>query len=91
MYIGFYCKTFRKSLNVIVKDLITEGKSVSTIYSFENGSSNNFDHLELYIKLAYSEGKLDEFLSGLAKEVLIKHDGKAENWKTSRCCNEAIR
>ena len=69
MNIGAYCKKYRDDNLRTVKDIANGETSISTLYSFEYGQSNNFNHVALYIKFAISIGDEQNFMAGLIKEV----------------------
>lgn len=73
MNIGQYCKQYRVKKLRTVRDISNDKVNFSTLYSFENGQSNNFHHVELYIQFALSINDIDNFMSGLIKE--IQHNG----------------
>lgn len=69
MNVGQYCKQYRVNNLRTVRDISEDKVNISTLYSFENGQSNNFHHVELYIRFALSINDIDNFISGLIKEV----------------------
>lgn len=73
MNIGAYCKKYRVDNLRTVKDIANGETNISTLYSFENGQSHSFNHVELYIKFAISINDEYRFMSNLVKEV--KYNG----------------
>lgn len=55
--VGNFCKFFRKNiLNMTLKEFSEKTEiKVSTISAFENGRSNNLEHLNNYLKLSNPE------------------------------------
>lgn len=57
------CKTFRENvLQITLKEMsLKTGVKVSTISAFENGNSNNINHLFNYVVSCETELQLNEF------------------------------
>ena len=67
--IGEYCKQYRKSLGLKLKDVDT--CNIKTLSAFESGRSTNIKHLEKYVMLSVVNGDNDKFMFGLL-QVIIK-------------------
>lgn len=60
-----YCKQYRLSKGLILKDL-TNGGQVKTLSGFENSEGTaNIQHLEKYIRKSIELGDYDNFTEGL--------------------------
>ena len=68
-----FCKNFRENvLQIKLKDMeIKTGVKLSTISAFENGRSNNLNHIYLYIDCCTNSDHDEIFLAGI-KNTLRK-------------------
>lgn len=62
-----FCKQFRENiLQITLKEMeIKTGVKLSTISAFENGRSNNLNHLYLYVDSCVNSDHDEIFLAGI--------------------------
>lgn len=66
-----FCKQFRElNLSITLSEMQKQtGVKISTISAFENGRSNNLNHLYLYINCCKTEGQEKVFLAGIENNL----------------------
>lgn len=71
MTINEYCKRFRKEVlkKTLNKVSFETDVRISTISAFENGRSQNMNHLAIYIKACDSEQQKEVFFNGLIEQL----------------------
>lgn len=62
-----FCKTFRKrTLNKTLRDIeLEQGINIKTLSAFENGRSNNIEHLSIYLNACETDYHVNLFMKGL--------------------------
>lgn len=73
-----FCKHFRtRTLNKTLREIeIEQGVKVKTLSAFENGRSNNIEHLSVYLKSCETQLQIDYFMKGLNIALLNGIGGK---------------
>ena len=75
-----FCKTFRsRTLNKTLREFeIEHGINIKTLSAFENGRSNNINHLSIYLKACENDTQVNIFMKGLNIALLDNANLKYE-------------